>query len=37
METKKKFEKPEMKVIKLKSKPQILVGSGCGECDTVPG
>jgi hypothetical protein len=31
MAEKKKFEKPEMQVIELNSKMQMLAGSGCGE------
>ena len=31
MAEKKKFEKPEMQVIQLNSKMQMLAGSGCGE------
>lgn len=39
MEEKKKFEKPSMKVVELKSKVQILAGSECleycsGDCST---
>ena len=33
MEEKKKFEKPTMKLVELKSKVRILAGSGCG-CDS---
>ena len=37
MEEKRKFEKPEIRVIELKQPPQLLVGSGLGNPSDYPG
>ncbi len=37
MEEKKKFEKPEIRVIELQQQPQLLVGSGLNDPTDYPG
>ncbi len=37
MEEKRKFEKPEIRVIELKQQPQLLVGSGLNDPTDYPG